>query len=244
MTLFVTGGSRGIGAALVRDAARAGWDVAFTYLKHREEAERVADEARQGGRKVAAYALDVRDSACVDTVVDQVLADFGEVRAVVCNAGVSLNGLAYGLTDEDWKAVIDTNLTGSYFVCRAFLPALVAQRFGRIVLVSSVTWQGASGQAAYAASKAGLHGLGGALAKEYGPKGVTTNVVVPGTFDTDMTREELSKQLAAYALQYCPLRRMGSLRELTATILFLCSPEAGYVNGATLPVSGGLDWVP
>lgn len=244
MTLFVTGGSRGIGAALVLDAARAGWDVAFTYVRHAEEAERVAAGARETGRRVRAYALDVRDSAAVDAVADRVLADFDGVDAVVCNAGVSLNGLAYTLPDEDWRTVIDTNLTGSFHVCRAFLPELVARRGGRIVLVSSVTASGATGQAAYAASKAGLHGLGATLAKEYGQKGVTTNVVAPGYFDTDMTREGLSDDVAGFALRYCPARRLGELRELTRTILFLCGPDAAYVNGAVLPVTGGLDWAP
>jgi 3-oxoacyl-[acyl-carrier protein] reductase len=157
---------------------------------------------------------------------------------------VSLNGLAYALTDDDWKTVIDTNLTGSFFVCRAFLPEMVARRAGRIVLVSSVTAGGASGQAAYAASKAGLHGLAATLAKEYGAKGVTANAVAPGYFDTDMTREGMSSDLSAYAREYCPVKRLGALPELTRTILFLCGPDAGYINGAVVPVTGGLDWAP
>jgi 3-oxoacyl-[acyl-carrier protein] reductase len=242
--LFVTGGSRGIGAALVLDAARAGWDVAFTYAANRAKAAEVEAAARETGREVRSYALDVRDSVAVDAVADRVIADFGGADAVVCNAGVSLNGLAYAITDDDWRTVIDTNLSGSFYVCRAFLPEMVARRRGRIVLVSSVTAGGATGQAAYAASKAGLHGLAATLAKEYGAKGITANAVAPGYFDTDMTREGMGDALSAYALQYCPVKRLGALPELTRTILFLCGPDAGYINGAVVPVTGGLDWAP
>ena len=255
-TLFITGGSRGIGAAVVVAAARAGWNVAFTYATQEEAACAVAAAARtaaahavdHGGERagcVRYWQLDVRDACAVDTVADEVLAAFGGVRAVVCNAGVNLNGLAYALQDEDWRTIIDTNLTGTFHVCRAFLPELVAARRGRILVMSSITAGGASGQVAYASSKAGLQGLAKALAKEYGPKGITTNVVVPGYFETDMTRGEgMADELKAFALTYSPLRRLGELDELAATILFLASDAAGFINGAVIPVTGGLDWAP
>lgn len=255
-TLFITGGSRGIGAAVVVEAARAGWRVAFTYASRDDAAEEVAEAAREAAVQAGAdgagavdrvrhWRLDVRDPDAVDAVADEVLAAFDGVRAVVCNAGVNLNGLAYAMDDADWRTVIDTNLTGTFHVCRAFLPDLVAARGGRILVMSSITAGGASGQVAYASSKAGLQGLARTLAKEYGPKGVTTNVVVPGYFDTDMTRgEAMADALKAFALEYCPLRRLGELDELARTILFLASDGAGFINGAVIPVTGGLDWAP
>jgi len=245
-TVFVSGGSRGIGRAIASTAAKAGWNVAFSYVSNREQAEELLAELASAapGVKVRAYQLDVRDSAAVDAVADAVLGDFDGVNAVVPNAGVAVNGLAYSLADEDWSRVIDTNLTGVFYVCRAFLPELVAQKNGRIVLISSVSSGGATGQAAYAASKAGLIGLAKSLAKEYGPKGITTNAVVPGYFDTDMTRDSMSSELSKFALQYCPLRRLGTLAELAETVMFLLSDAGGYINGATLRITGGLDWAP
>jgi NAD(P)-dependent dehydrogenase (short-subunit alcohol dehydrogenase family) len=251
-TLFITGGSRGIGAAVVLAAARAGWNVGFTYAAREQAAAEVAAAAAEfasahGGEAAAVryWRLDVRDAAAVDAVADQVLATFGGVRVVICNAGINLNGLAYSMEDADWQMVIDTNLTGTFHVCRAFLPELVAARYGRILVVSSITAGGASGQIAYAASKAGLQGLARTLAKEYGPKGITTNIVVPGYFETDMTRGEgMAESLKAFAIEYCPLRRLGELDELAQTILFLASDGAGFINGAVIPVTGGLDWAP
>lgn len=243
--LFVTGGSRGIGAAVVLAGARDGWDVGFTYVHDADAAEAVAAQAREVGAKVEFWQLDVRDSSAVDAVADEMLASFDGVDAVICNAGINRNGLAYAMSDEDWHAVLDTNLTGTFYVCRAFLPELVAQRAGRILMMSSITASGASGQAAYSASKAGLQGLAQTLAKEYGPKGVTTNVVVPGYFSTDMTRGEgMAESLREFAVTYCPQRRLGELEELAATILFLCGGGAGFINGAVIPVTGGLGWAP
>ena len=243
--LFVTGGSRGIGAAIVEEAARAGWDIGFTYVNDAAAAESVAVAAREHGATVEYWQLDVRDSAAVDSVADIALSTLDGIDAVVCNAGINRNGLAYSMSDEDWGAVIDTNLTGSFYVCRAFLPELVANRSGRILLMSSIAAAGATGQAAYAASKAGLQGLAQTLAKEYGPKGITTNVVVPGYFSTDMTRGEgMAESLREYAITYCPVRRLGELDELAKTILYLCGESAGFINGAVIPVTGGLGWAP
>jgi NAD(P)-dependent dehydrogenase (short-subunit alcohol dehydrogenase family) len=245
-TVFITGGSRGIGAALALSACRRGFDVALTYAQRAEQAEEVLRQAKELApeAKARAYALDVRDSAAVDAVADRVLEDFGGVYAVIANAGVSLNGLAYSVTDADWRTVIDTNLTGTFFVCRAFLPEMVANREGRIVMLSSVTAPGASGQAAYAASKSGLSGLAGTLAREYGRRGITANILAPGYFETDMTREGVSPEKREFALRYSPAGRAGELGELCGAALFLLSEEAAYINGGTLRVTGGLGWVP
>ena len=245
-TLFITGGSRGIGRAATLEAVRQGWQVAFTYVSNPAGAEETIALAKEINPQanIRAWSLDVRDSAAVDAVADEVLGHFDGVDAVVPNAGVSVNGLAYALTDEDWKLVLDTNLSGAFYVTRAFLPELVARRWGRILFVSSIIADGASGQVAYAASKAGLVGMAASLAKEYGPKGITTNVVAPAYFATDMTRDTMSDALVDYANKFCPARRLGELDELAKTMLFLLSDGAGYINGETVRVSGGLNWAP
>lgn len=246
MIFFVTGGSRGIGEAIVIEAARQGHDVAFTYNQNEERAQRVLaglrDLAPRG--KFSAHALDVRDSAAVEVVGDRVLDEHGTVDVVVANAGVNKNGLAASMSDEDWRLVIDTNLTGTFFVCRQFLPTMVANRFGRIVMISSLGRGGVTGQASYAASKAGLCGLSSTLAKEYGRKGITSNVVVPGFFETDMTRGGMSGSNREFWLKYCPLERLGELPEIAKVVLFLSSDGAGYINGEAINVTGGLDWAP
>jgi NAD(P)-dependent dehydrogenase (short-subunit alcohol dehydrogenase family) len=243
---FVTGGSRGLGEAIVLEAAKAGHDVAFTYHQNADAARRVLEHARDLAPKgrFEAYELDVRSAEQIEAVAARVESDLGDVGVVVANAGVNLNGLAANLSDDAWKSVIDTNLTGSFWVARQFLPTMVANRFGRIVFVSSLGQGGVTGQVAYAASKSGLLGLSSTLSKEYGKKGITSNVVVPGFFDTDMTREGMSASNKAFWLAYCPVGRVGHPREVASAVLFLASEAASYVNGAALPITGGLDWAP
>jgi NAD(P)-dependent dehydrogenase (short-subunit alcohol dehydrogenase family) len=246
MIIFVTGGSRGIGAAIVLEAVRQGHDVAFTYRTQRECADEVVAAAREidPARRVRAYALDVRSSAAVDEVGDQVIEDFGTVEVVVANAGVNHNGLVISMTDDEWQTVIDTNLTGTFYVCRQFLPTFLANGFGRVIIMSSLGHSGVSGQAGYAASKAGLLGLSATLAKEYGRKGITSNVVLPGFFDTPMTREDMSESNRDFWLRYCPAGRVGEVNEVAGVVLFLASEAAGFTNGQAIAVNGGLDWAP
>jgi NAD(P)-dependent dehydrogenase (short-subunit alcohol dehydrogenase family) len=246
MNFFVTGGSRGIGAAIVLEAVRQGHDVAFTYVRNKEQADAVAGEAAciRPGVQCRAYRLDVSDSAEVESVADAVLDDFERIEVVVSNAGINKNNLVVSMSDDEWESVIRTNLTGAFFVCRHFLSSMLANRFGRIILVSSLGHSGVSGQANYCASKAGLHGLCAALAKEYGRRGITANLVVPGFFDTDMTRDGMSASNKSFWLQYCPAGRMGGLDEIAKTTLFLASAGAGFINGQAIAVNGGLDWAP
>jgi NAD(P)-dependent dehydrogenase (short-subunit alcohol dehydrogenase family) len=246
VVFFVTGGSRGIGEAIVLDAIREGHDVAFTYLHRQERALEVVERARRlrPDARCRAFPLDVRDSAAVEKVGDQVLDEFETVHAVVANAGVNVNNLAVSMSDEEWRTVIDTNLTGAFYVCRYFLSTFLGTGFGRIILISSIGAHGVSGQANYAASKAGLLGLSAALAKEYGRKGITSNVVVAGFFDTDMTREGMSESNRNFWLQYCPVGRVGTLDEVSRAVLFLASEAASFINGQAIGVTGGLDWAP
>jgi NAD(P)-dependent dehydrogenase (short-subunit alcohol dehydrogenase family) len=246
MNFFVTGGSRGIGRALVLEAIRAGHDVGFTYRVNPALAESVAEEAGRirPGARCRAYELDVRESAAVERVGDAFLEDFDRVDVVVPNAGITKGGLLFSMSDEDWDEVIRTNLTGAFYVCRQFLPAMLARRFGRFILVSSLAHEGLTGEASYCASKAGLHGLSAAIAKEYGRKGITSNVVVLGFFDTDMTRNGVSQLNAEFWAQHCPLGRVGDVRDVASAILFLASDGGSFINGQVLPITGGLDWIP
>jgi len=244
MKIFITGGSRGIGYNVVMTALKKGHDVAFTYNNPATDVEKLLSEAQEiaPNQTCKAYQLNIRNSDQVNEVVDQVIDDFETIDAVVNNAGINKNNLAFSMTDEEWQDVIDTNLSGTFYVMRAFLPLFLANKKGRFVTLSSLAKEGITGQANYSASKAGLIGLSGAIAKEYGPKGITSNVVVPGMFETDMTRETLSKDFLKYGLQHCPLRRIGNLEELSEVIIFLASDAAGYITDEVINVSGGLNF--
>lgn len=243
MVFLITGGSRGIGKAIVLDAARAGHDVAFTYATKPELAKEVEAEAKQIAPtvKVKAYELDVRNSADVDAVVDEVVNDFDTVHVLINNAGINRPGLAMSMSDEDWKDVIDTNLTGSFFMVRAVLPHFLANGGGSFIHVSSIATYGISGQLSYCAAKAGLLGMSRGLAKEYGSKNVRSNVLMLGLFDTDMVREGLSQANRDFWLKYCPLQRFGDVREISQLCVYLASDAAGFINGQELTLTGGLE---
>jgi len=243
MTFLVTGGSRGIGKGIVLDAARAGHSVAFTYATKPELAQEVLEEARREspGSQVKAYELDVRDSTRVDEVVEQISDDFGDVSVLINNAGINRPGMAMSMSDEDWKDVIDTNLTGAFFMVRAVLPHFLANRKGSFIHISSIATFGISGQISYCAAKAGLLGLSRGLAKEYGPKGVRSNVLMLGLFDTDMVREGLSQANRDFWLKYCPCQRFGEVREISQMCVYLASDGANFINGQEMTLTGGLE---
>ena len=244
MKIFLTGGSRGIGLKTMMMALEKGNDVAFTYNNPETDLEAIYKEAARVApqQKCKGYQLNIRKNDEVVAVVDQVLEDFDTIDTVINNAGINKNNLAFSMTDDEWLDVIDTNLNGTFYVIRAFLPEFLANRKGRFVTISSIAKDGISGQANYSASKAGLVGLSGAIAKEYGQKGITSNVVVPGMFETDMTKESLSNSLKDFWILHCPIKRMGKLEELAEVVLFLGSDAASFVNGQAISVTGGLDW--
>ena len=242
--MVVTGGSRGIGAGIVREAAANGWDVAFTYKERADAAEAVAADAIRCApdARCRAFRADVRDSDAIVRLGDDVLEAFGTVHAVVANAAVTHAGLAVSTSDETWHDVIGTNLTGAFYIVRQFLPEFLANRWGRIIFMSSIAARGMAGDAAYCASKAGLLGLSAALAKEYGRKGITSNTLLLSFFETDMTRDELTDEKRAFYSKHCPVGRIGEVSEVAAAVMYLTSDAAGFVTGQDIGVSGGLDW--
>ena len=224
----MTGGSKGIGYGIAARLARAGHRVAATYR---------SGEVPNG---VLGVQCDVTDPAQVEAAFAQVEAGLGNVEVVIANAGITRDTLLMRMSDEDWDAVIATNLTGAFRVARRAARPMMRGRFGRIILISSVVGLlGSAGQVNYAASKSGLVGMARSLARELGSRGITANVVAPGFIETDMTAALSEDQIKSYNDQI-PLKRLGSVDDIAATIEFLASDAAGYITGALIPVDGGL----
>ncbi|MBQ7801087.1 MAG: 3-oxoacyl-[Oscillospiraceae bacterium] len=233
---LVTGGSRGIGAAVVRKLASQGADVAVVYAGSEEAAEAICREIREEyGVKAGAYRCNVADFAEVKQTVNQVKADFGTVNILVNNAGITKDGLIATMKEQDFDDVISVNLKGAFNMIRHCTGLFIRNRGGSIINISSVTGiMGNAGQANYAASKAGVIGLTKSVARELAPRGVTCNAVAPGFIDTDMTKELHDSPLAASI----PLGRMGKPEEVAEAVAYLAS--AGYVTGTVIQVDGGI----
>ena len=231
---FVTGGSRGIGAALVRHLASSGHRVVFTWRSDQAAAEAVCAAC---GRTVSAVQLDVVDGAAVERVMGSLDVEADPFQILVLNAGITRDAPLAGMRWEEWEAVTRTSLDGFYHVTRHALLPMLRTRWGRIVTVSSIAGlHGHRGQVNYAAAKAGLIGATKALALEVAKRGVTVNAVAPGPIDTDM----LDKDARAQLTPLIPMQRIGRPDEVAAVIGFLCSEAASYVTGEVLSVSGGL----
>ena len=236
---LVTGASRGIGEGILAALAGAGATVVGTSTTEKG-AESVSRAIAELGGRGAGRVLDVRDAAQCVAIVEGVQKDFGAVSILVNNAGITRDNLLVRMKDEEWDEIQSTNLKAVFTLSRAVLRAMMKARTGRIVNVSSVVaFSGNAGQANYAAAKAGMVGFSKSLAREVGSRGITVNCVAPGFIETEMTRalsEEQSKKL----LESVPLGRLGRVEDVAQAVLFLCSPGAAYITGATLHVNGGM----
>lgn len=236
---FVTGASRGIGREIALTLCRAGFDIVAASPQI-EQNEEVAAMFGTCGGQVLAVNLDLSSYDSIRAAFAKALQQFGRIDVLVNNAGVTRDGLAVRMKREDWDRVLQINLHGAFFAIQQALPAMMKQRYGRIVNITSIVAEsGNAGQANYVASKAGLIGLTKALAQEMAPREITVNAVAPGFIDTDMTAV-LTDELKAKLLAQVPLRRLGRPEEIAAAVRFLASEEAGYITGHVLNVNGGM----
>lgn len=241
-TVLITGGSRGIGAAAVLAFAKAGYRVAFTWHSRPDAARRVVGTVREMTPEAPCLAImaDSADSAAVQAAVEQTARVLGGPQILVCNAGIAQQKLFTDLTDEDWHRMMSVDLDGVFYACRAVLPGMIREKYGRILCVSSMWGQtGGSCEVHYSAAKAGVIGMCRALAKEEGPSGITVNCVAPGVIDTDMMASFSEEDRAALA-EETPVGRLGTADEIARTLVFLASPEAGYITGQVIGQNGGL----
>jgi len=236
-TALVTGASRGIGRAIALTLAQAGFRVVGTATSEAGADAITQALAAWGARGIV---LNVNDAAACDSVVDELVKSQGGLHVLVNNAGITRDTLAMRMKDEDWDAVLETNLKAVFRMSRAVIRPMMKQRYGRIVNITSVVGaSGNAGQANYAAAKAGVAGLTRALARELGSRQITVNCVAPGFIATDMT-EVLPEAQKAALLQQIPAGRLGTPDEVAHAVAFLASPSAGYITGTELHVNGGM----
>ena len=239
-TAIVTGGSRGIGRAVCLELARQGTNVVLCYAGNAEKAEQTAAQCEALGVKALAVRCDVADAADVKALVDTAIRAFGRIDILVNNAGITRDGLLMMMKEEDFDAVLDTNLKGAFLCLKAVSRAMMKQRYGRIVNLSSVVGlRGNAGQVNYAASKAGVIGMTKAAAKELASRGITVNAVAPGFIDTDMTAA-LPEGAKEALLATIPMGRLGAAEEVAKAVAFLAGDDAAYVTGQVLAVDGGM----
>ena len=236
---LVTGATRGIGKAIAEALGKAGATVVGTATSV-EGADKISAYLKAAGIRGRGMVLDVGDAGQVDELVKAVAAEFGDTSILVNNAGITRDTLLLRMKEEDWSAVIDTDLTSVFRLSKACLRGMMKARRGRIINISSVVGAtGNPGQANYCAAKAGIMGFTKSLAREVGSRSITVNTVAPGFIDTDMTRE-LSEEQRTALKQQIPLDRLGAPEDIAQTVLFLASPGAGYITGETLHVNGGM----
>ncbi len=237
----VTGGTRGIGAAITTTLAREGYHVAAGYSKSRAASEQFSAKLIADGLSVSVHKGNVGDPGDCRRVIEEVLSLHGRVDVLVNNAGITVDKTVRRMTVDDWHAVLRVNLSGAFYMVQAVLEHMLERGFGRIINISSVVGEtGAFGQANYAASKSGLFGFTKSLALETGRKGITVNCVAPGYTDTDMVAAVPSNVLEQYVSKI-PVGRLGRPEEVARVVHFLAEDDASYITGAVIPVNGGLE---
>lgn len=238
--VLITGGSRGIGATIVKEMAAQGADVAFTYHSSPEKAEEVVTDASQGGRKVKAYKSNAADYQQAEELIKSVTADFGRIDILINNAGITKDTLMLRMGEDDWDRVIDVNLKSVFNLTKHALRGMLKQRSGSIINMSSIVGvMGNAGQANYAASKAGIIGFTKSIAKEVGSRGIRCNAIAPGFIATEMTDVLTDEQKKAYA-DSIPMKKLGEATDVANACIYLGSDMSTYVSGQVLNVCGAL----
>ncbi len=233
---LVTGGSRGIGKACALELAKAGYDVVINYAGNVDAANKTVEEIKALGVDAAAYRFDVSNAQEVNEGIAQIVEKYGRIDVLVNNAGITRDGLFMRMSEENWNAVINTNLSSAFYVSQPVVKVMMKQRSGAIVNMASVVGvSGNAGQANYSAAKAGLIGLTKTLAKELGSRGIRVNAVAPGFINTDMTKDLDTSKF----LDFIPLKRLGEVEDIAKTVKFLAA-DADYVTGQVIEVDGGL----
>lgn len=236
--ILVTGGSRGIGAEIVKSLAEAGAQVAFTYSSNQASAQKILETLPGQGHRI--LAMNVADEASVNNALETLMTDWKEFDGLVNNAGITKDGLLMRMKSEDFDSVINTNLKGTFYLTKAITKIMMKARKGSVVQITSVIGQtGNAGQANYAASKAGVVAFSKSVALELGSRGVRVNCVAPGFIETDMT-EALSDDVKQKIMDKIPLQRMGSSKDVADAVKFLLSDQSAYITGHTLSVNGGM----
>ncbi|MBB0245802.1 3-oxoacyl-[acyl-carrier-protein] reductase [Streptomyces alkaliphilus] len=237
---LVSGGSRGIGRAVVLRLAAEGYDVGFCYRSDEQAALQLEKEAGEFGHRVLAVRVDVTDAESVREWVARTESELGPIDLAVSSAGITRDNPLVLMTDEDWHAVLDTNLDGVYHVCRSVIFEMMKRKSGTIINISSIAGvYGNATQSNYSASKSGIIGFSKALAKEVGRYNIRANVVAPGYIETDMTAE-LSEKVKKEAAKQVPLRRFGRAEEVADLVAYLASERAAYITGAVIQIDGGM----